>query len=88
MIGGQPLTEAVRSGPPIRHVIEALESAAAFLAQGLPVSAEAMRLVAKKPILQPVWNRFYVWMGSRGMKRLAAKNGVSQDQLLAQPYAA
>jgi len=88
MIGGQPLVEAVRSGPPIRHVIAALERTADSLAQGLPVPAKAMSLVAKTPIPAAVWKRFYVWMGSRGMKQRAAKNGINQDQLLAQPYAA
>jgi NADPH-dependent FMN reductase len=88
MIGGQPLTGAMRSGPPIRHVIEALKRSADSLAQGLPVPAEAMNLVAKTPVPAAVWKRFYVWMGSRSMKQLAAKNGVSRAQLLAQPYAA
>jgi NAD(P)H-dependent FMN reductase len=88
MIGGQPLTEVMRPGPPLRHMIEALERTADSLAQGFPVPAEAMSLVAKTPVPAAVWKRFYVWMGSRGMKQQAAKNGVNQDQLLAQPYAA
>ncbi|HUN61449.1 MAG TPA: NAD(P)H-dependent oxidoreductase [Candidatus Sulfotelmatobacter sp.] len=88
MIGGQPLVEAARSGPPIRHVIAALERTADSLAQGFPVPAEAMSLVAKTPVPAAVWKRFYVWMGSRSMKQQAAKNGINQDQLLARPYAA
>lgn len=88
MIGGEPLTESMHSKPPVRHLVGALESTADSLAQGLPVPAEALSMLEKKPLPAAVWNRFYVWMGSRGMKQLAAKNGVSKDQLLAQPYAA
>jgi len=88
MLGGQPLTDAAHASRPIRHIVEALQCTADFLAQGLPVPAEALHAVERKLMPLAVWNRFYVWMGSRGMKQLAAKNGVSPDQLLAQPYTA
>ncbi|HTZ46521.1 MAG TPA: NAD(P)H-dependent oxidoreductase [Verrucomicrobiae bacterium] len=88
MLGGQPLTDAAHAAPPIRHIVEALECTADSLAQGLPVPAEALKQMEKKLIPLAVWNRFYVWMGCRGMKQLAAKNGISPDQLMAQPYAA
>jgi len=88
MIGGQPLTEAKRPGPSVRHVIVALEKSAASLAEGLPVPAEAVRMITKNRIPFALWSRLYVWMGAWGFKKQAARNGISKDKLLAQPYAA
>ncbi len=87
-IGGQPLTGAKRSGPPVQHVIAALEMTAAALAEGLPVPAEAVRMIAKNFIPFALWRWLYSWMGARGLKKLAAKNGIGKDKLLAQPYVA
>jgi len=87
-VGGQPLAEAKRSGPPIRHVTEALEMTAAALAEGLPVPAEAVRTMAKSFIPFAIWRRLYIWIGGKGFVKAAAKNGVAKDQLRAQPYAA
>jgi multimeric flavodoxin WrbA len=91
VIGGQPLTGAKRSGPPVKHVIAALEMTAAALAEGLPVPAEAVTMIAKNPIpLMPfaLWRWLYVRIGGKGFEQEAAENGVSKDRLLAQPYAA
>jgi multimeric flavodoxin WrbA len=91
MIGGQPLSGANHSGPPVKHVIAALEMTAAALAEGLPVPAEAVRMIAKSPIpLMPfaLWRRMYLWIAGKGFEQEAAKNGVSKDRLLARPYAA
>ncbi len=88
MIGGQPLTGAKRSGPPVQHVIAALDIAAAALAEGRAVPAEAVRTIAKNRIPFAVWRSLYIWMGARGFEKLAAQNGIGKDQLLAQPYAA
>jgi multimeric flavodoxin WrbA len=91
MIGSQPLTEAKRSSPPVKHVVAALEMTAAALAEGRPVPAEAVRLISKTPIpLMPfaLWRWMYVRFGGKGFEKVAAKNGVSRDKMLAQPYAA
>jgi hypothetical protein len=88
MIGGHPLTEAKRPGPPIRHVIAALEMTAASLAEGLPVPAEAARMIARNRIPSALWHRLYAWMGTRSFEKLAAKNGISRDELLARPHVA
>ena len=87
MIGGQPLTGAKRSGPPVQHVIAALEMTAVALAEGLPVPAEAVSMIAKTRITFALWRSLYVWMGGNGFEKQAAKNGIGKDQLLAQPYA-
>ncbi|MGO9011545.1 MAG: NAD(P)H-dependent oxidoreductase [Bryobacteraceae bacterium] len=87
MIGGQPLTAAKRSGPPVQHVIAALEMTAAALAEGLPVPAAAVSTAAKTRVPFPVLRWVYMRMGAKGFEKLAAKNGISKDQLLAQPYA-
>jgi multimeric flavodoxin WrbA len=91
IVGGQPLIGAKRSGPPVKHVIAALEMTAAALAEGVPVPAEAVRMIAKSPIpLMPfaIWRWLYVRIGGKGFEQAAAKNGISKDKLLAQPYAA
>jgi hypothetical protein len=87
MIGAEPLADAKRSGPSVRHVISALEMTAARLADGLPVPAEAAGMLTKKPLYAALFNRFYAWMGGRSFEKLAAKYGTSKDKLLAQPYA-
>jgi hypothetical protein len=56
MIGVQPLNQVNRPGPPVRHVIEALEITAAALAAGLPVPREALRMIGRKA---PFFNRVY-----------------------------
>ena len=87
-VGGQPLTAAKRSGPPVQHIVKALDMTAAALGGGLPVPAEAARLFARSPLTSAVWRRLYMWLVQRSFTELAAKNGVSKDQLAAQPYAA
>lgn len=87
MIGAQPLTDAKRSGPSVQHVISALEMTTACLAEGLPVPAEATRMITKKRLYAALFNRFYAWMGGKSFEKLAAKNGTRKDKLLSQPYA-
>ena len=87
---GQSLTASSRSGPPVRHVIEALDMAGAALAEGQPVPGEAARLIAKSPIPllhSSVWRWLFVKMGNRYWRRRAAGFGVSDKDLLAQPFA-
>ena len=69
-------------------MIAALEMTANSLAEGLPIPAEVMKLITKNRIPFALWSRLYVWMGARGFKKVAPKNGVSATDLLAQPYAA
>ena len=87
-IGGQPLTGPKRSGPPVKHVIGALDMTAAALAEGLPVPAEAVRMIANNGIPFVLWRRLYAWIGGKSFVRQAAKNGLGKDKLLARPYAA
>lgn len=87
-IGSQSLTDAKRSGAPVHNVTAALEMTAAALAEGLPVPAEAVTMIAKPPMPFAIWRRLYIWMGGKGFQKLAAKNGVGKDKLLARPYAA
>jgi len=88
---GQPLTAPHRSGPPVRHVIRALDMTAAALAAGRPVPGEAVTMMARNPMpIVPfaVWRAMFVKLGASGFERMAAENGVSKEQLLARPYAA
>jgi hypothetical protein len=91
VIGGQPLTVTKRSGLPVKHVIRALDLTAAALGAGHPVPAQAIRLMAKSPVpLMPfaLWRWIYMRFGGKGFELEAARNGVSKDRLLDQPYAA
>ena len=87
MIGGQSLTEPNRRGASVRNVIRALEMTAGSLSEGLPVPAEAMKIITKKPIPFALWSRLYAWLGAMSFRKLAARNGVNKAELLAQPYA-
>jgi len=73
------------TGPPVRHVIAALEMTAA-LADGRPVPTEAMKMIERNLISSAVFSRLYMWMASKSLEKLAAKNGVSKEELMAQPY--
>ncbi len=91
MVGGQTPNEAQRSRPPFKHVFAALDLTAASLAQGLPVPAEAVRMIKKSPMpFMPsaLWHWIYVRIGGKEFVKEAAKNGVSKEGLLARPYAA
>lgn len=85
MIGGQPLANVNRPGPPVRHLVTALEMTAAALAEGQPVPYKAMSMIERKA---PFFSRFYAVMASRSFRKLAAKNGITKEQLMARPYAA
>lgn len=87
---GQSLATPTRSGPPVGHVIDALDMAAAALVAGQSIPGEAARLIAKSPIplLHPsVWRWLFVKMGNRYWRTRAAGFGVSKKGLLAQPSA-
>jgi NADPH-dependent FMN reductase len=87
---GQSLTAPHRSALPVRHVIDALDMAAAALAEGRSVPGEAARLIAKSPIPllhSSVWRWLFVKMGNRHWRVRAAGFGVSKKGLLAQPFA-
>jgi multimeric flavodoxin WrbA len=90
MVGGQTPNEAQRSRPPLKHVFAALDLTAASLAQGLPVPAEAVRMIKKSPIPfvpSALWHWIYVRIAGKGFEKEAAKNGVSKVGLRARPYA-
>ena len=88
--GGQELTQSKRSGPPVKHVIEALDKAGADLAKGSAVSHNAQSLISKTPIpVVPfgVWRWMCTKIGGQGWKRQARENGVRKEEMYAKPYA-
>jgi multimeric flavodoxin WrbA len=90
VIGGQPLTSEKRSGPPVTHIVRALDLTAVALSEGLPVPAEAVRLMAKSPvpfIPFALWRRLYIRFGGKGFEQEAARNGVGRERLMERPYA-
>jgi hypothetical protein len=88
VIGGHPLMAAKRSDPIVGNVIAALETTAAALAEGLPIPGEAMKTISTNRIPFWLWRRLYTWIGARGFAKLAARNGIGKEKLLARPYAA
>ncbi len=87
VVGGQPLTDARRSGPPVRRVVSALDQTADALAAGFPVPAAAVKMMAKSP-LPVLWRPLYAWLAEKSFEKLAVKNGLTKEQLRARPYAA
>jgi hypothetical protein len=75
----------------VKHVIQALNLTAAALSDGLPVPAQALKLMAKNPfpfVPFALWRWIYMRFGSKGFEQEAARNGIGRDRLLDQPYAA
>ena len=87
---GQSLTSRNRSALPVKHVIQALNMTAAYLAEGQPLPSEAGTMIARSPIpLLPfaAWRWIFVKVGIRRFQRQAAANGISKENMLARPYA-
>lgn len=87
---GQSLTSRNRSGPPVKHVIKALNMTAAYLAEGRALPSEAVTMIARSPIpLLPfaAWRWIFVKVGTRRLQQRAAANGISEENIRAQPYA-
>jgi len=87
--GGQSLTAKDRKGPPVKHVIQALDMTAAALAGGRPVPPEAVTMIARNPLpLLPfaAWRWIFVKGGTRHWQRQAAENGVTKEKMIARPY--
>jgi multimeric flavodoxin WrbA len=91
LFSGLPLTDHQRGGrPPVQHVIQALDLASIALAAGKPVPLEANRLIAKTPIPFlpfPLWRWLFVKIARLHWQEKATNNQVSQEEILAQPYA-
>jgi multimeric flavodoxin WrbA len=86
--GGQPLTAKHRSGPPVKHVIQALDLTAAAIAEGQPVPDRAVKMIAKTPIpLLPfsAWRWIFIKGGTLNWHREAARHGVSKLKMLDRP---
>ncbi|MDX2179709.1 MAG: hypothetical protein SFV18_08965 [Bryobacteraceae bacterium] len=66
---------------PAEHVKRALDLAAECLANGRPISLEAVETMAKSPLPDSI----YRFMGDFGWRYQAYKNGLAQTALLARP---
>jgi NADPH-dependent FMN reductase len=87
--GGQDLTKTKRSGPPVKHVIKALDIAGADLAKGRAVSPDAQNLISKTPIpIMPfgIWRWIFNKLGGQGWKQQAIENKVEKENMYAKPY--
>ncbi len=90
IIRGQSLTGERAGTPPVPHVIQALDRAAAALGAGQAIPAEAQRLMAKVPIpLVPLglWRRLFIYLAGWHWRQEAASNQAEPVGLDAQPYA-
>jgi multimeric flavodoxin WrbA len=87
--GGQALPEIKRVLPPVRHVMQALDLAAASLSEEKPLPMEATRLIARNPIYPAPFSS-YRWIfrrvAARRWEREAAANGLTSTMLLDRPY--
>ena len=87
--GGQELTQKRRSGPPVTHVIKALDQAGQELAKGNTVYYDTQSLISKTPIpIIPfgMWNWIFTKLGGRWWIQQAVENGVTKEEMFAKPY--
>ncbi|MDV3351939.1 NAD(P)H-dependent oxidoreductase [Leptothoe sp. LEGE 181152] len=90
LFGGQPIEGTEREGPPVEHVIQALDITSAALADGQRVPPEAAKLMTKTPIpFMPfsLWRWLFIQLAQRHWRQSAAENQVGEKELFAQPYA-
>jgi hypothetical protein len=91
MIGGHPLEAKSTDGIPLFRVSQALDAAAAALARGEALPAEAWQGMARVPIpYMPrfVWHRLFMRGAASFWQKGAASHGVSRAEMLAAPYGA
>ncbi|MCD4743529.1 MAG: NAD(P)H-dependent oxidoreductase [Desulfobacteraceae bacterium] len=87
---GQELTQPKRFGPPVNHVIKALNIAGKDLANGTAVSINSQNFISKVPIpILPfsIWRWLFPKFGAQFWKRKAIENNVRKEELYAKPYA-
>ena len=87
--GEQELTQSKRQGPPVKHVIKALDMAGTALAKGVTVPFETQRLISKSPIPLVsfgIWRWMFKKFGKNFWIQKANEKGVSKDRLYAKPY--
>lgn len=88
---GQELTQPKRSGPPVKHVIIALDKAGEALVKGIPIPSKIQKLISKPPIplmTFGVWRWLFLNLfSSRSWEQKALENGVKKEELFAKPYA-
>lgn len=88
---GQELTQPKRSGPPVKHVIKALDKTGEALVKGIPIPSNIQNLISKPPIplmTFGIWRWLFLNLFSRqSWKKKAVENGVSEEKMYAKPYA-
>jgi len=87
---GQELTKPKRSGPPVHHVIKALDIAGNDLVKGSIVSMKAQDLISKVPIpILPfsIWRWLFPKFGAQFWNQKALENNVRKEEMYAKPYA-
>ena len=88
---GQELTQPKRSGPPVKHVIKALDKTGEALVKGIPIPLNIQNLISKPPIplmTFRIWRWLFLNVFSRqSWKKKAVENGVSEEKMHAKPYA-
>ena len=87
---GQELTQPKRSGPPVKHVIKALDKASEALDKGISISTNIQRLISRPPIPFMnfgIWRWLFLKLFSRlSWKQQAQENGVNEEQMYAKVY--
>lgn len=90
MGGGQDLTESKRSGPPVNHIIGALDRAGKDLARGKAVSPDTQNRISKSPIPLVsfgIWRWLFAKLGDKWWIQQAKENGIKKEAMYATPYA-
>lgn len=88
---GQELTQPKRSGPPVKHVIKALDKTGEALVKGIPIPPNIQNLISKPPIplmTFGIWRWLFLNLFSRqSWKKKAVENSISKEKMYAKPYA-
>jgi hypothetical protein len=88
--GGRKLTHPKRSGPPVKHIIKALDKAGADLVQGRVVSPVTQSLISKTPIpivSFGIWRWMFMKLGGKLWRQQALENGINKEEMYVKPYA-
>ncbi|MCK4560789.1 MAG: hypothetical protein KAV45_13470, partial [Calditrichia bacterium] len=85
----QELTQPKRSGPPVKHVIKALDKTGEALVKDIPIPSNIQNLISKPPIplmTFGIWRWMFLKISRQSWKQQAVENGVSEEKMYAIPY--
>lgn len=90
LCAGQSLTSKERQGPPIDHVVKALDRTTDALDRGTPIPVDVYALIARSPIpCIPfgLWRWMFPKLAATAWRKQAAQYGIGKEEMNVAPYA-